>query len=71
MIDANAVYQATMSRFKLIPNPNMLQSEQQYNNMVLASGVGAQGHCTILPAPRFPGIMSSFPTTLPNQTYRG
>jgi len=67
----NAVNQATMSGFKQLPNSNMLQlQQQQYNKMVLASGVRARGR-TVLPGQRFPGMVPSFPTTLPNQTSGG
>jgi len=71
MSPGNAVYQAAMSGFKQFPNPNMLQlQQQQYNKMVLASGVRARGR-TVLPGQRFPGMVPSFPTTLPNQTSGG
>lgn len=71
MSPGNAVYQAAMSGFKQFPNPNMLQlQQQQYNKMVLASGVRARGRA-VLPGQRFPGMVSSFPTTLPNQTSGG
>lgn len=71
MSPGNAVYQAALSGFKQFPNPSMLQlQQQQYNKMVLASGVRARGR-TVLPGQRFPGMVPSFPTTLPNQTSGG
>jgi len=71
MSPGNAVYQAAMSGFKQFPNPNMLQlQQQQYNKMVLASGARARGR-SVLPGQRFPGMVPSFPTTLPNQTSGG
>eukprot|EP00102_Acyrthosiphon_pisum_P020893 XP_016658103.1 PREDICTED: MOG interacting and ectopic P-granules protein 1-like [Acyrthosiphon pisum] len=73
MRPGNTVYQATtMSGFKQLPNPNnMLQlQQQQYNKMVLTSGVRARD-CTLLPGQWFPGMVPSFPTLLPNQTFGG
>jgi len=71
MSPGNAVYQAAMSGFKQFPNPNMLQlQQQQYNKMVLASGVRARSR-NVLPGQRFPGMVPSFPTALPNQTSGG
>jgi len=63
----NAVNQATMSGFKQLPNSNMLQLQQQkYNKMVHA----AHDH-TVLPGQRFPGMVSSFPITLPKENFGG
>ncbi|XP_050543001.1 MOG interacting and ectopic P-granules protein 1 isoform X2 [Daktulosphaira vitifoliae] len=72
MSPGNAVYQAAMSGFKQFPNPNMLQlQQQQYNKMVLASGVRARSRA-VLPGQRFPGMVSSFPTpALPNPSPGG
>lgn len=72
MSPGNAVYQAAMSGFKQFPNPtNMLQlQQQQYNKMVLASGVRARSR-TVLPGQRFPGMVPNFPNTLPNPTSGG
>ncbi|XP_060857273.1 LOW QUALITY PROTEIN: MOG interacting and ectopic P-granules protein 1-like [Metopolophium dirhodum] len=71
MSHGNAVYQATISGFKQLPNPNMLQlQQQQYNKIVLSSGVRPHGR-TVLPGQRFPGMVPSFPATLPNQTFGG
>jgi len=77
MSPGNAVYQAAMSGFKQFPNPNMLQlqqqqqQQQQYNKMVLASGARGRGRSVLPGQQRFPGMVPSFPTTLPNQTSGG
>lgn len=71
MSPGNAVYQAAMSGFKQFPNPNMLQLQhQQYNKMVLASGVRARGRA-VLQGQRFPGMVPNFPNTMPNPTSGG